>query len=234
MILSAFLLITPYSKATTVRRLTLTEIRDAADTIVLGTVENSWSAWNDQGTMIQTHYRIHVEQVLRGPKQEPSLIVSFGGGATGSTSMDIAGMPQLDRGKRYLLFLYLGKPYLSPIVGFRQGIFEVQLVQTENGQQTVVLSLDGELVVSLPNGAIIRSGQWRFENGRLVALAPPQDSDRQDVPESSPLVLDALGNPVPQIATQEATRQNRLSFPAATLETFVAFVQGNVTEGNAP
>jgi len=66
--------------ATSILHLSLTEVREKADLIIISTVEDVNSRWNDSGKMIVTDYIIEVEEVLKGSIDDLTLVCSFAGG----------------------------------------------------------------------------------------------------------------------------------------------------------
>lgn len=140
-------------RATRVQRLSLTELRDrAAAVLVLDVIDVSARA-GDAG-MVWTDYRARVHETLGGT-QIPGLILTlrFAGGRAEGRSVGIDGVPRLQPGSRYVIFLdaTAGRPV--PAVGWGQGLF---LVETVRGAGRLA-SPDGTWLSVDEHGTIGRS-----------------------------------------------------------------------------
>ena len=111
---------------TTVPPMFYSEIVQKADCIVTGTVVSSESRYENDGATIRTYVELGDLDFHKGAPR-PSLTLRFEGGRIGADTLFIAGMPQLQVGKRYFLYVdgTAHPEKLSPIVGFHQGAFEV-------------------------------------------------------------------------------------------------------------
>ena len=76
------------------------------DAIVEGVVESD--AGRSMPTHIETDFRVAVDRVLKGSIDTPAIVVSEMGGTVGELHL-IMNFPLLQKGQRYVLFLYAEK-----------------------------------------------------------------------------------------------------------------------------
>ena len=82
------------------------ELCDRAAAIVDGVVETGASRMMPgRGTHIETDFRITISHVFKGRVDAPKIVVSEMGGTFGGLHL-IMNFPLLQRGERYVLFLY--------------------------------------------------------------------------------------------------------------------------------
>jgi hypothetical protein len=97
-----------------------TQLCGKADAIVDGVVETDASRLMPgpgRALPIETDFRIAVSRVLKGSIDAPELVVSEKGGTVGELHL-IMNFPLLERGERYILFLYADKrPGIPPVPG---------------------------------------------------------------------------------------------------------------------
>ena len=114
--------------ATRIARLSLEEIRDAAAAVLVVDVLDSTPRVGDAG-MVWNDYRVRVADVLRGTAAAGEIrTLSFAGA--------VAGVPRLERGAQYIIFLDDAAARPVPAIGWGQGIFRIA------GDR--ILSVDGE------------------------------------------------------------------------------------------
>jgi hypothetical protein len=78
-----------------------------ADAIVLGTVAEAFSAWNEEYTLIYTHYAIAVADAITG-EPAPTVRLRIAGGRVGDTTLAVSHAPVLTAGEVVVLFLKAG------------------------------------------------------------------------------------------------------------------------------
>jgi hypothetical protein len=106
-----------------VELMSVREIAAASPHIVVATVEERRSRWNELHTLILTDYTLRVEERLRGTAPD-RISITVPGGTLGKLSDDTCISVHLQPGARYLLFLGdLDHPTLTPVVGGGQGMF---------------------------------------------------------------------------------------------------------------
>ena len=186
------------AQATSVLPLSLSEIRDQADTVIVGLVVSVSTRLSPQGKMIWTDYEVVVEETLAGPVRESPTIVSFAGGQYGGRAVTIHGMPQLVVGERYVLCLHLQDDIMTATIGWGQGIFKSVDVQDKaGGSRTVLLSYDGLPLYRDQDKQLVRGAPVQIQDGKLVSLPLPSQHLRGErAPD--PIIYDAEGNIIPQ------------------------------------
>jgi len=90
--------------------------------IVRGEIQPTYSAM--RGSVIYTHYRVQVAEVLKGSAANQVDIAVPGGTSNGRTQT-FAGIPTLLSGQDYVLFLWTSKSGLTQVIGLSQGLFAV-------------------------------------------------------------------------------------------------------------
>jgi len=106
------------------RNLSIEELARKADAIVLGTVTQQASAWDDQHTAIHTDVTVEVEQVLTGlPGEVVTLRVL--GGVVGGVGMGTSNDATFLVGERVIVCLDTNA-VPSTVVGMQQGKFTVE------------------------------------------------------------------------------------------------------------
>lgn len=146
-ILAGLLLAAPLG-AVIMRALSLNELVEGSDRIVLATVISNESRWNDEHTRIYTYTTIRVEEYLKGSGSVgETLVVRTLGGAVGEMGLHVEGAPVFRPNDKEVIFLssITGRPEFS-VTGWNQGRFKV-LTHPETGQERVVRTLPGTRVV---------------------------------------------------------------------------------------
>jgi hypothetical protein len=113
--------------AATLERLSLEEMSLKSSAIARVRVLDSYAA--AYGSNIYTHYRVEVSERWKGPDQTELDVVVLGGVA-GGVRQSFSGAPKLTAGREYLLFLWKSPSGLTHIIGFSQGVFDIQRGQT--------------------------------------------------------------------------------------------------------
>src|SRR5271170_3640330 len=104
----------------TLLHLSLNDMIGKSTTIVHGTVQPTYSAF--RGTMIYTHYQVHVTATYKG-SPVPSIDLAVPGGVVNQVQQAVAGAPMLTPGQDYVLFLWTSKTGLTQVIGLSQGVF---------------------------------------------------------------------------------------------------------------
>jgi len=224
----AALLIIGTAQAVRVQRLSLSEIRDQASSIIVARVISQETRLGPDAKMVWTDYQLEVEEVLLGADQPEVKTLSFAGGEAAGKEVGITGVPRLGVGRRYVLFLLpSGTPWATPTVGWAQGIFEVvPRRSTEEGE--VLISYDGE-PLEMTSGGLRRGGLVRRTDDWIGPFEAPASSRAER--ELEPVVLDADGNRVeqpPPSPEPEVMRLDQRSF--ASLDQLRDFLLGIIEE----
>lgn len=132
------LLLAGSAGAVTLEKLSLEEMIDSSTLIVRGTIGESAPSRN--GQLIETEYRVKVAEILKAPAGaaigEPGtggISISLPGGAAGGLRQTLAGVPVLENGSEYVLFLWRASSGRLLLVGMSQGLLRIERV---NGRAT--------------------------------------------------------------------------------------------------
>ena len=214
----------PDARATSVRRMTLTEIRDLSDSVVLGIVVGSETRLGAEGRMVWTDYRLNVQKTLLGRERKSLITVSVAGGRHGNLDIGIAGAPELEVGETYVLFLEQDRPYAVPTVGWGQGLFRVREASVAGKSRSVLISYDGE-PLEIRDGELQRGARAEIREGKLVRMPEAQRPLRQ----AEPVGRNADGTAAlaaPSIDTGKAAPASR----PATLDELQGFLSRKIQE----
>lgn len=107
--------------AATLQQLTLDQIVQSATAIVRARVTSSSASFT--GSTIYTHYKLQISETWKGT---PGAEVLLPGGVAGGYRQSFPGVPALQTGSEYVLYLWTSpKTGITQIVGLSQGIFNV-------------------------------------------------------------------------------------------------------------
>lgn len=106
----------------TLERLSLDDMVAKSTSIVRGKVGESWAAFS--GPVIYTHYRIQVQEQLKGSNGN-SVEVVIPGGVANNLRQVYPGAPALNTGEEYVFFLWTGKTGFTTVIGVSQGLFSL-------------------------------------------------------------------------------------------------------------
>jgi|SRR5579871_3548793 len=133
----------PGLRATTLLQLSLNDMIQQSTVIVQGTAQPSYSAF--RGSVIYTHYLVHVSQVMKG-NAGGYIDVAVLGGAANGLRQSYAGAPTLAPGQQYVMFLWTSKTGLTQVIGLSQGLFT--LMPGASGQATAVRAASAERMLN--------------------------------------------------------------------------------------
>ncbi len=98
----------------------LEEFINSADSVVVGTVVEQNSYWNDEHTGIYTSVVLSVEEMLKGTASQDRITVTLPGGEVDEIGEWVSNMPSFDQGERVVVFLKkLPKEQFEVYGGFR-------------------------------------------------------------------------------------------------------------------
>lgn len=217
--------------AVRVQRLPLSEIRDQSSAIVVAEVIFEETRLGPDAKMVWTDYELRIEEVLLGADLPARKTLSFAGGQSGGHEVGITGVPRLELGKRYVLFLLAdGTPWATPTVGWGQGIFEIVPARSDR-EPEVLVSYDGEPLEIGARG--LRRGDFVLRKDQWIEL-PAAPNRRQLTREPEPVVLNADGKAIaqpPRAPELRALPLDQRSF--ATLDHLRSFVAAKIEEDNS-
>jgi hypothetical protein len=135
--------------AATLQQLSLDQIAQSATAIVRARVTGSSASFT--GSTIYTHYKLQVTETWKGA---PGTEVMLPGGVAGSYRQSFPGVPALQTGAEYVLFLWKSSSTgITHLVGLSQGIFNV--TQQADGSIQVGRPVIGETMLD-SNGHPVR------------------------------------------------------------------------------
>ncbi len=132
-LLAAFAVCLAALPGSTLQQLSLDEMIQKSTMIVRGQVQPASATL--RGSVIYTHYRLQVSEVLKG-SPVTQLDVATPGGTSNGRTQTFAGAPNLVSGQDYVMFLWTSKSGLTQVIGLSQGLFSV--VTSAAGQPTIV------------------------------------------------------------------------------------------------
>jgi hypothetical protein len=127
----------------TLQQLTTAQMTSASTAIVRGTVSSSYTALS--GKTIFTHYTVQVSETWKGTPVTTA-DVAIPGGALNGLRQSFPGVPVLQVGQEYLLFLWTGSKGPTQLTGLTQGALAVQ--PNASGELTVSRQATGEIMLN--------------------------------------------------------------------------------------
>jgi hypothetical protein len=135
--------------AATLQQLSMDQITQSATSIVRARVTGSSASFT--GSTIYTHYKLQISETWKG---SPGTEVMLPGGVAGGYRQSFPGVPTLQTGTEYVLYLWKSSTTgITHIVGLSQGIFSV--TQQADGSFEVSRPRIGETMLDA-NGHLVR------------------------------------------------------------------------------
>lgn len=207
--------------ATTMRRYSLLEVRDAADTVFVAVPASSSTRLVADGRIVVTDYVLTVKEVLNG-NVPATTTVTFPGGTHGEKRMTVSGAPVLELGKTYVFFR-TPQPN-NTTVGWSQGLFRVESARVDGATRPVLLSTEG-LPLVMAGGQLALGARAELRGGELVrTIAITQDTEPRD-PLGKPTNAD--GTPARRVQSSPAAAVNAAE-TYATLDDLRTFVRAGI------
>jgi len=134
--------------ASTVIPPTFDQLVQQAELIFQGTVTNVRSVWEGEGAQrhIDTYVTFQVQDNVKG-SAGTSYTIRMLGGTVGDETMEVTDTPKFNVGDRNILFVEHNYEQFVPLVGIKNGRFQVQ--RDEQTGRDVVLNGEGEPVRDL-------------------------------------------------------------------------------------
>ena len=150
--LAALLLFAPVAaEATISRAIKFDERVDKAESIVVGTVVDQDSRWDDQHKWILTYSTIRVDKTLKGvPERELTIVTP--GGKVGTIVQEVIGVPQFREGEENVVFVrdtQAGKT----VAFLEQGNYKV--VADARGERMAVPAVSSAVLVDTGHGTAV-------------------------------------------------------------------------------
>jgi hypothetical protein len=115
------LVLASLAQAVTLQILTLDEMTQKSTSVVYAKVLDSYGTLH--GSMIYTHYHIQVMENWKGAQSVTEIMLP--GGVANGYRQTFAGVPALEAGKSYVMFLWAGPVGAPQLVGLTQGLLDV-------------------------------------------------------------------------------------------------------------
>ena len=107
--------------AATLQQLSLDQMTQSSTAIVRARVTSSSASFT--GSTIYTHYKLQISETWKGA---PGTEVMLPGGVSGRYRQSFPGIPSLQTGAEYVLFLWTSaKTGITHVIGLNQGIYNV-------------------------------------------------------------------------------------------------------------
>jgi hypothetical protein len=127
----------------TLQQLTSAQMTSASTAIVRGTISGSYTALS--GKTIFTHYTVQVSETWKGTPVTTA-DVALPGGALKGVRQSFPGVPVLQMGQEYLLFLWTGSTGPTQLTGLTQGALAIE--SDISGQLMVARRATGEIMLN--------------------------------------------------------------------------------------
>ena len=177
-----------------VKYVPIDDMPSMADFVIMGTVIDSTSRWDQRGVMIYTDYTIQVEENILGDSP-PVVVMSFAGGTVGVRTIIVTDTPVLEKGEKYILFSYGQGKYSVPVVGHEQGVFRV--VHDSVRRMDFVVDYNWYQLEITDDRKIIRGPLTEMNSqGALTVREVP--AAKKTVVSPKPVVRDATGKEILQ------------------------------------
>lgn len=135
-----------WSFATTIIQMRLTDLISYSGWIIEGTVREKINNPGDEMEISYINYSVCDLNVIWGDVQERCISIDSPGGVNYKNQVEeFVGMPILEVGRRYILFLTYQPAYDSPFIGWHQGVYPV----LQDSSQEVVVSYFGNPLISI-------------------------------------------------------------------------------------
>ena len=172
------------------------QIAARADGVFVGAIESVSSHDSANGATTWSDYQIQIREMLKGEFQSSFITLSFADGGPDGSGGGLVGVPKLEVGREYLFFLESTPNVPCPTIGWQQGIFVEAVDPLLQGNQRVLVSLEGDPLWIDEMGGIVRGDRVVLHGDQIEGLAPTG----RDVSKK-------LANPTPLPGSEAATSQ---------------------------
>ncbi|MCL4851023.1 MAG: hypothetical protein KJZ78_06530, partial [Bryobacteraceae bacterium] len=147
----ALLLAATVSSTATLEKLSVDQMIQKSTIVVRGTVSGSYAAF--RGPLIYTHWKIQVQEELKGSAAGSIEVVTPGGRAN-ALEQTFSGSPLLLKGSQYVLFVWRSPSGLHHLVGLSQGALAVK--DDSKGAAVVTRMAISEPMLDVRSGKPVR------------------------------------------------------------------------------
>jgi hypothetical protein len=168
LVLAALLCGSVTAPAATLQQLSTAQMTQSASSIVRATVTSSSASFT--GSTIYTHYKLNVSETWKGVA-EPEVMIP--GGVANGLRQTFPGLPQLQIGSEYVLFLWKSTAGVIHVLGFSQGVFNVS--QGSTGIMQLTRPAIGETLLDANGRSVQDAGMqltmpaMRFQVRKAIA-----------------------------------------------------------------
>lgn len=154
--------------AATLQQLNLDQMSQSATAVVRARVTGSSSSFT--GSTIYTHYKLQTTETWKGSATSEVMVP---GGVANGYRQTFPGVPTLQTGSEYVLFLWTSSTGITHLIGLTQGLFNVSQLS------------DGTLQASRPaisDSMFDQAGRPVKDHGLQMKLADMKSSVTASVP----------------------------------------------------
>lgn len=152
-ILVLFVLACLSARGATLEQMSIEDLTRESTSIVRGSVGESRSA--QIGPLIYTFTTLRIAENLKGEAVR-EVEIALPGGRIGDLSQRFGGVPQLEAGKEYLVFLWRGPSGLTQVTGLSQGLVEIK--DAAGSDRFAVREPSPELLIAPGSGEAVKNG----------------------------------------------------------------------------
>jgi hypothetical protein len=123
----ALLILIPFARASasTVVAMSLDQMTERAESVLVGRVTGTRADWNTARTRIYTYVTLEVDRYLKGGSASKVATVRVLGGRVGPYAAMVPGSPRFEVGEEVLLFCAGGGARIPTVVGLSLGKFTI-------------------------------------------------------------------------------------------------------------
>jgi hypothetical protein len=149
--------------AATLEQMSLDDLIQKSTSIVRGRAVSSHTV--QDGALIYTMHRFEVDERWKGASAG-EVEIALPGGSIGGLHQRFGGVPQMEAGREFVVFLWRGPSGRTQITGLSQGLLEVS-----RGPGSAVVSRKPNAdVVIAPKGGVVESNVIEMPLADLAAL----------------------------------------------------------------
>jgi hypothetical protein len=129
------------AEGTTIEPMTLDEMAQRADFILIGRAVGSRADWSADHTRLYTYVTFEVERFLKGGAGEREVTIRLVGGEVAGIRVMVPGTPQFAQGEEVLLFCVGKRARVPTLLGLSLGKFTMR--RDENGERVLKRDISG-------------------------------------------------------------------------------------------
>lgn len=126
----------------TLEKLSVEDMSRKSTAIVRGRVTSCQG--EQQGSTILTRCRLQVSEYWKGTLPDSNFVLP--GGQANGLMQNFSGVPKVNEGQEYVLFLWVGKSGIPQLIGLSQGLFDLS-VDGKGGEARVKRAATSELLL---------------------------------------------------------------------------------------